>query len=165
MADVVMDHNFKIRFAEPGDHARIITVIPEWWGGRDISAGLPRMFLVHFWNTSFIIENGTGMIGFLVGFLSQANIFEAYIHFTGIHPNYRHQGLGRLLYKNFFGLCQKYDRKIVRACTSPVNKDSIAFHLKMGFVIEGGDGIVDGVPVTLNYNRPGDPKVLFTKRL
>ena len=52
---------------------------------------------------------------------------------------------------------------MVRSCTSPVNRDSIAFHQKMGFAIEPGDAEVDGIPVTLDYNRPGDHKVRFKK--
>ena len=165
MANLVIDHNFKLRFAEPADHARIISVMPDWWGGGDVRASLPRIFLLHFWNTSFIIENDDRMLGFLVGFLSPSNLGEAYIHLSGVHPVYRHQGLARLLYINFFGLCKKHDRKIVRACSQPVNKDALAFLLKMGFIADGGDSIVDGFPLTKDYDYPGDAKVLFTKIL
>ena len=54
---------------------------------------------------------------------------------------------------------------VVRSCTSPVNRDAFGFHRKMGFTIEPGDTVIDGIPVTLDYNRTGDPKVLFTKHL
>jgi ribosomal protein S18 acetylase RimI-like enzyme len=159
-------NNLRIRTAAPSDHAAIMAVMPDWWGGRDIRASLPKVFLMHFWNTSFIMENDRGeMIGFLIGFLSPANDREAYIHFAGIHPNYRRQGLGEMLFKRFFELSRENGRMIVRSCTSPVNKGSIAFHTRMGFAIEQGDGVVDGTPVTLDYNRPGDPKVLFIKHL
>jgi len=57
------------------------------------------------------------------------------------------------------------DRSIVKSCTSPVNKLSINFHRKMGFEIEAGDGIIDDVPVTLDYLGKGNPKVLFKKIL
>jgi hypothetical protein len=33
----------------------------------------------------------------------------------------------------------------------------------MGFDIKACDAPVDGIPVPLDYNRPGDPKVLFRK--
>jgi len=46
-----------------------------------------------------------------------------------------------------------------------MNKGSIAFHRKMGFHIERGEGDMDGIPVTRNYNRPDDPKVLFSRYL
>ncbi len=160
------ENNLRIRTAAPSDHAAIMSVMPDWWGGRDIRASLPRVFLMHFWNTSFILENDRGeMIGFLICFISPANDNEAYIHFCGIHPDYRKQGLGRMLFNRFFKLCHENGRTIVRSCTSPVNKGSIAFHTRMGFAIEQGDGVIDGTPVTLDYNRPGDPKVLFVKHL
>ena len=159
------ENEFRIRGAAPSDHAAIIAVMPDWWGGRDLRTSLPKVFLMHFWNTSFILENDHEMIGSLVGFLSPAYDKEAYIHFIGVHPQYRKRGLGKMLYERFFELCQEHGRTIVRSCTSPVNKKSIAFHTRMGFVIEPGDGVIDGTPVTLDYNRPGDPKVLFTKHL
>ena len=160
------ENNLRIRTAAPSDHAAIMSVMPDWWGGRDIRASLPRVFLMHFWNTSFILENDRGeMIGFLICFISPANDNEAYIHFCGIHPDYRKQGLGRMLFNRFFKLCHENGRTIVRSCTSPVNKGSIAFHTRMGFAIEQDDGVMDGTPVTLDYNRPGDPKVLFVKHL
>ena len=42
----------------------------EWWGGRDLTAMLPKLFLNHFNDTSFVAENNDRMIGFLIGFLS-----------------------------------------------------------------------------------------------
>lgn len=74
-------------------------------------------------------------------------------------------GLGRALYQKFFEICIAHSRLIVRSCTSPVNKLSIGFHQRMGFAIEPGDSIVDGVPVVMNYLRDNDPKVLFKKEL
>ena len=158
-------NNLRIRTAAPSDHTAIMSVMPDWWSGRDIRASLPRVFLLHFWNTSFILESDSGMIGFLIGFLSPANNGEAYIHFCGVHPDYRKQGLGRMLFDRFYELCRENGRTIVRSCTSPVNKGSIAFHGRMGFAIEQGDSVVDGTPVTLDYNRPDDPKISFVKHL
>ena len=137
----------------------------DWWGGRDLRRSVPKVFLLHFWNTSFIVEKDCEIIAFLVGFLSPAYDREAYIHFTGVHPDYRMQGLGKAMYERFFELCRRRERTIIHACTSPVNKVSIDFHTRMGFLIEPGDGVVEGVCVSLDYNRPGDHKVLFTKYL
>ena len=105
------------------------------------------------------------MIGFLIGFMSPALENEAYVHFMGIHPDFRNKGLGKILYERFFELCRQQNRTIVRACTSPVNKGSVAFHRKIGFQVESGDDQVDGIPVTSDYNRPGDHKVKFTKQI
>lgn len=126
---------------------------------------VPRLFLEHFSGTSFILENNKELIGFLIGFLSPDKKGEGYIHFSGVNPEHRHQGLGRYLYHSFEKLCLENDCRIIRSCTSPVNKTSILFHSKTGFKIEEGDSVLDGIPVTLDYNRPDDPKVLFKKTI
>ena len=53
----------------------------------------------------------------------------------------------------------------IRGATSPVNKLSIEFHTKLGFIIEPGDTVIDGVVVNLHYNRPDDDKVTFLKTI
>ena len=159
----MMKKGTTIRKAEPSDHDKIISALQAWWGGRDLTAMLPKLFLNHFNQTSFVIENKGQMIGFLIGFMSPALKDEAYVHFMGVHPDFRKKGLGQTLYKHFFDLCRTNGRTIVRACTSPVNRDSVAFHEKIGFQVESGDDEIDGIPVTRDYNRPGDHKVRFTK--
>ncbi len=155
-----------IRYSEPSDHPRIIKVMKDWWDGRDLTSMLPRLFLEHFFNTSLVIEDRTNeLIAFLIGFLSQSQTNECYIHFAGVHPKYRGLGLGAYLYHRFFQISKENNRAMVRACTSPVNKGSIEFHKKMGFQIEPGNGQLFDVSVTLDYNYPDDPKVLFVKIL
>jgi len=165
MESNLVKKDFKIRNGKPSDHARIVSVMQNWWNGRDLTAMLPKLFLIHFRETTFIVERGNELIGFLVGFLSQSRRNEGYIHFVGVHPGFRNDGIGTFLYERFFELCRKQSRTIIRACTSPVNKGSIEFHIKMGFQIEPGNGEMDGFFVMLDYNRPGDPKVLFTRIL
>jgi GNAT superfamily N-acetyltransferase len=145
----------------PADHQRIIAVMKNWWRGRDLTPMLPKLFLDHFCDTSFIIEKEEELISFLIGFLSPSRTREGYIHFVGVHPNYRRIGLGEFLYHRFFNICKEHHRDTIRACTSPVNKGSIAFHKKLGFIISKGNGEVDGIQVSLDYNGPDDDKVLF----
>lgn len=156
---------FTIRTAKPSDHHRVIRVMPDWWKGRDLTAMLPKLFLIHFADTSFVIEKDGELAGFLVGFLSPTCPDEGYVHFMGVHPDHQKKGLGTFLYNRFFEICRRNGRRVVRACTSPVNRDSIAFHQRIGFSLEPGDGEVDGIPYTSNYNRPADEKVLFKKEL
>lgn len=153
--------DLKIRNSKPSDHHRIIAVLKKWWGGRDLTWMLPKLFLIHFNNTSFVIERGDELIAFLIGFLSSAETKEGYIHFAGVHPDYRGIGLGAYLYDRFFQICRENNRNIVRSCTSPVNKGSIEFHKKLGFNISIGNAEIDRIQVTLDYNKPDDPKVLF----
>ena len=155
----------KVRHTDPSDHPKIINVMEDWWNGRDLTYMLPRLFLVHFCNTSFIIEKDKKLIAFLVGFFSPSRKSEGYIHFAGIHPEYGSKGIGAYLYNCFSQICLENKRNIIRACTSPVNKGSIVFHTKIGFEIEKGNAVIDGVQVTLDYNKSNDPKVLFKKAL
>ena len=155
--------NIKIRKGKPDDHDRIVPVMKDWWGGRDLTPMLPKLFLIHFHDTVLIAEKENELIGFLIGFLSQSYAEEAYIHFVGVHPEFRKKGLAKMLYENFFDICQKHHRTTIRACTSPVNKGSIKFHQSMGFQLEPGNSEIDGVPVTLDYNRTGDHKVLLKR--
>ncbi len=155
----------EIRNGRPSDHRKVIAVMPDWWGGRDLTSSLPKILFIHFSNTIYIAENNDQLIGFLVGFLSQSYGNVGYIHFVGVNPDYRKHGIGRLLYQKFYDASTRNGRTIVKCCTSPVNKLSIVFHQRMGFTIEDGDEIVDGIPVTMNFLRENAPMVLFKKEL
>ena len=45
-----------IRNAEPADYARVIGEVDAWWGGRPMAPMLPKLFFVHFRDTSFAAE-------------------------------------------------------------------------------------------------------------
>jgi ribosomal protein S18 acetylase RimI-like enzyme len=156
---------FSIRHVEPNDCQPIISVVDDWWGGRNMSDMLPRLFFVHFRQTSFVAEIEGRIIGFIIGFVSQTFPTEAYIHFAGIHPDFRKCGLGRVLYERFFEVARDLGRTVVRCVTSPVNKGSIAFHLRMGFNIEISETIVEGISVAKNYDGQDRDRVLFSKTL
>ena len=158
---MALPENITIRNAGPSDHKAVLSVMTEWWGGRDLRTSLPKLLFIHFSPTSFIAEENGRLAGFLVGFLSQSFPEEAYIHFAGVHPDLRRKGLARALYQTFFQAVRNRDRTIVRSCTSPENRLSIKFHRSMGFALEPGDTIIDGFPVTTGYLRENDPKVIF----
>ena len=40
----MMPKNISIREAKPSDHARVIAALQNWWGGRDLSAMLPKLW-------------------------------------------------------------------------------------------------------------------------
>jgi ribosomal protein S18 acetylase RimI-like enzyme len=154
-----------IRHIEPSDYQPVISVLNDWWGGRNMSDMLPKLFFVHFRNTSFVAESEGKIVGFLIGFLSQVFPDQAYIHFAGIHPDYRRKGLAGKLYRHFFETARKHGCKVVRCVTSPVNKLSIAFHLRIGFSIEAGDKLIEGISIAENYDGRGGDRVLFVKLL
>lgn len=153
----------QIRNAEPRDYYFVSAVINDWWGGRQMRDMLPKLFFTHFRETSFIVEENKAIVGFLNGFYSQTFPDEAYIHFVGVHPDYRTAGVARMLYERLFEVVRANGRHVVRCVTSPVNKTSIAFHLRMGFEIEAGDQVEDGVSVHADYDGKGESRVLFVK--
>src|SRR6185437_6031745 len=90
-------------------------------GGRSMAAMLPKLFFVHFRDTSFVAEEDGRVVAFLCGFRSQTHDDEAYIHFVAVAP-----------------------RTTVRAVTSPANERSVAFHRALGFEVERVDEEYDG---------------------
>lgn len=144
----------QIRHAEPSDYATVIASIDDWWGGRRMAAMLPKLFFVHFRDTSFVAEQDGELVGFLCGFRSQTFPDEAYVHFVGVSPAARGSGLGRELYERFFAAVAP--RTVVRCVTSPVNEASVAFHTAIGFEVERIDDDYDG---------SGESRVLLVKHL
>jgi predicted GNAT superfamily acetyltransferase len=145
-----------IRRAEPSDHARVMAVLDEWWGGRRMVDMLPKLFFVHFRNTSLVVERDGELVGFLVGFLSPAQPEDAYVHFVGVSPAERGTGLGRELYERFFALARAAGRARVSCVTSPANTGSLAFHTALGF---------EPSPPQAGYDGPGEDRVVLTRAL
>jgi ribosomal protein S18 acetylase RimI-like enzyme len=143
-----------IRHADPADHARVVAVVDAWWGGRPMAAMLPKLFFIHFRDTSFVADDDGELAGFLCGFRSQTFDDEAYIHFVGVDPSRRGSGLGRMLYERFFDAIAP--RTVVHAVTSPVNERSVAFHRALGFEVDR---------VQPDYDGRGEARVQLVKRL
>lgn len=154
-----------LRHLEPSDYAPIIAVVDDWWGGRKMAEGLPKLFFVHFRQTNFAAVEGDAIVGFLAGFRSQTFPEQAYIHYVGVDPNRHGRGIGRMLYARFFAATRELGCTEVHCVTSPVNKTSIAFHTAMGFAIEPGDKEIDGIAVASDYDGRGGDRVRFVYRL
>jgi ribosomal protein S18 acetylase RimI-like enzyme len=148
--------SIEIRHAKPSDYGRIIGRINVWWAGREMAPMLPKLFFIHFEGTSFVAEDDGELAGFVCGFLSQTAADEAYIHFVGVDPERRGEGLGRELYERFFEEVRTNGRTMVRCVTSPLNERSVAFHESLGFEVER---------VVPDYDGPGEDRVLLLKRL
>lgn len=154
-----------IRHMTKSDFDYLLTVIDNWWGW-PTSFKFHPVYLYQFGNTAFVMEDNGKVVGFVVGFISQTDPQEAYIHLVATEPQYRTKGIARTLYKRFFtevftrGCCR------VRAITIPTNRESIAFHKHMGFRILEDHAIeVEGVKAVKNYSGPGQHRVVFIKDL
>lgn len=143
------------RPARPDDYDAIAAVLDGWWG-RPVLAALPRLFLDHFCASSLVMEDSGGIRAFLIGILSPSQPEHAYVHFAGVAPAARREGLARLLYEEFFALARADGRRVVSAVTAPVNSGSIAFHRSLGFTVTG--------PVP-DYDGPGRDFIVFERAL
>lgn len=117
---------------------------------------LPKLFFLHFRETSFVAERHGELAGFLIGFLSQALPEEAYVHFVGVSPAERGTGLGRELYEHFFAAARSRGRIRVSCVTSPLNAGSLAFHTAIGF---------EPSPPQPGYDGPGEDRVVLTRTI
>lgn len=154
-----------IRSLLPDDFQQISSVVDDWWGGRPMRSMIPRLFFEHFNSTSLAIGAPGQVVGFLIGFASPSVRECAYIHFVGVHPSHRGEGLGRSMYEAFFRNVAVLRCKEVQCITSPSNTGSIAFHRSIGFRLLPGTGEIGGVPVFLDDAAPGEHRVRFSKAL
>lgn len=145
------------RTAAPADHAVVIAQLDPWWGGRHMADMLPRLFFDHFRDTSFVAtaEDGS-VVAFVVAFASPHDPDMGYIHFVGVHPDWRGRDLGRAAYARVFVALQDRGCRRVTAVTSPVNSASLAFHQALGF--EASAPVAD-------YDGPGQDRIVLTRDL
>ena len=154
-------HDLVWRTATATDADAIAAAIETWWA-RHLRHFVHPLFLEHFGDTCLVVEDHGTLVAFVVGMLSQRHTGEAYVHFLGVHPDYRHLGLGRQLYQRFAAVVRARGATLIVAETGAFNAQSVAFHRRLGFTFEEGDVIVDGVPVTRNVHGTGEDVVLFS---
>ncbi|RLP52833.1 MAG: GNAT family N-acetyltransferase [Ketobacter sp.] len=146
------------------DYDYVIERLNSWWGGRNMADMLPRLFFTYFQTSSFLCAIDGKVVGFIVGFLSDSVRDTGYVHFVGVDPECRMQGVGKELYSKFSEFCAVNGVKIVKCVTSPQNTDSITFHHRLGFKASGYDSKGHPIPI-LNYDGPGEDRVLFSIQL
>lgn len=160
----------ELRFRRPteADHATIVGLVDEWWGGRAVHQLLPRLWFQHFTGTSWIAATADGnLAGFLIGFVSPDRPDEAYVHMVGTDPNHRRRGVGAALYERFIGDVRGQGVTTVKAVTWPGNQVSVRFHRSIGFVPLAGPGTQNlyGSPAFPDYDGDRDDRVVFMRRV
>jgi GNAT superfamily N-acetyltransferase len=153
----VEDGGLTVRPARPADFDTIIAVVDDWWG-RAMSAGLPRLFLDHFFGTSLIAEHDGELAGFLIGFLSPSKPQDAYIHFARVAPAWRRTGLARRLYEQFFDRARHDGRTVVKAITFPAEPSVHRFPPGAGVYGLRSDRGLRRAPAGPDRLSPRDPR-------
>jgi GNAT superfamily N-acetyltransferase len=118
-----------LREVASGDYEYLIGRVDDWWGGRSMAPMLPRLFFDHFPATTRIAcdADDGATLGFVCGFVSQADPRVAYIHFVGVDPAARGRDVGRTLYRWFAAQARARGCTSIACVTSPVNTGSRAF--------------------------------------
>ena len=155
---------FSWRPAEAGDAILVGKALDDWWDQRLRHCVQPQL-LEHFGDTALIVEAGGELVAFLIGWFSQRFPEVAYVHFMGVRNDYRRRGLGGELYRRFAALSRAQGRTVLRAETGSFNQRSVAFHRSMGFTIEAGDEVIDGVAVKRDTIGIGGDYVVFSMDL
>jgi ribosomal protein S18 acetylase RimI-like enzyme len=130
---------------------------------------LPKLWFKDFSQTSFVIRRENFQpIAFLVGYISQAEKSKAYVHFIGVDPEFRTEGLGTTLYKAFASKVLDLGANRIEAVTSPANKTSLGFHESLGFMaMEIGENLV--LPTVASghkdFDGVGEDGVILVKTL
>jgi len=160
--------DFKIRNTLEEDFVKIAELADNCSPMETERNSIYHIFTKFFKNTSLVAELPSGEIGgFLLGFISQDNPEEAYIHLLGIDPKVRRRGIGRKLVDEFLEVSALKGCKMVYLITKPINWNSISFYKKLGFLEDKeGDTInIMGITAIRNYNGMGEHMVVFYKLL
>lgn len=143
------------------DYEYLIQHLNDWWGGRNMVDMLPRLFFIHFQQSSFVFEENGKVIGFLIGFVSQTCKETGYVHFVGVDPVYRKNKVATRLYLEFIAHCKSQKITVIKCVTSPRNKKSVAFHHELGF--KASEYNEKGLPVAIpNYDGSYEHRVVLS---
>jgi len=127
-----------------------------------------HIFTKFFKSTSLVAELPSGGIGgFILGFISQENPEEAYIHLLCVDPKMRGKHVGRKLVEKFIGEVTLRECTKICLITKPINWNSISFYKKLGFLEDKSQETINilGVNAVKNYNGMGQHMVVFYKSI
>lgn len=156
-----------IRNAQETDFMSCVQIAGRAWPEFKERESIYHLFCKFFNNTCFVCEQDGVIQAFLLGFISQVDASQAYIHLVAVDPPAQRQGLANRLYQKFFETVSGMGVRQVRLIVNPDNAASLAFHKKLGFEADlHGDTIqVEGVVAVKNYNGPGIHMVPFSRPL
>jgi ribosomal protein S18 acetylase RimI-like enzyme len=156
-----------IRTAHEVDFFSCVTISRKAWPEFKERESIYHLFCKFFNNTCFVCDDDESIKGFLLGFMSQVDNSQAYIHLVAVDPSAQRHGLATQLYHRFFQAAQGLGARQVRLIVNPDNSGSLAFHKKLGFDVDlHGETIeIDGIRAVKDYNGPGIHMVPFVRSL
>lgn len=155
----------RIRPMTRADFHYLCRVVDAWWGDA-VRYLLHPLYVDHFADTCFVLDDEHGLAGFVIGFVSQSRPEEAYVHMIGTAPEQRGQGVGLALYEHFFAAARARGCRRVAAVTVPGNAGSLAFHRRLGFEFRSAGAVWEAdVPILPDHAGPGVPCVVMERAL
>jgi ribosomal protein S18 acetylase RimI-like enzyme len=156
-----MKKPIEISICTQQDYNQILEDLSEFWDGRD-TRHLHHPFLIHeFGNTAFVIREGSRVVAYLFGFVSQTEPV-GYVHTIAVRASARRQHVAQHLFGHFVQFARSHGCRHVKAITTPSNSGSIAFHKNLGMQLLGEPN-TDGIPTVPNYAGLGASRVVFWK--
>jgi ribosomal protein S18 acetylase RimI-like enzyme len=156
-----------IRNARETDFMNCVLIARRAWPEFKERESIYHVFCKFFNNTCFVCDADGSINAFLLGFLSQVDASEAYIHLVAVDPPAQRQGLAKQLYQRFFKTVSALGARQVRLIVNPDNAGSLAFHRTLGFEadLHGETIIVGGVQAVRDYNGPNLHMVPLSRSL
>jgi ribosomal protein S18 acetylase RimI-like enzyme len=156
-----------IRNVREADFTECFEIARRAWPEFHERESIYHLFCKFFSNTSFIGEANAVTVAFLLGFISQVDREQGYIHLVAVEPAAQRTGAARELYERFFGEVGQLGVREVRLIVNPDNAASLAFHRKLGFTadLHGPTTEVDNVIAVKDYNGPGIHMVPFYRKI
>jgi ribosomal protein S18 acetylase RimI-like enzyme len=156
-----------IRNAREEDFVSCVLIAKRAWPEFQERNSIYHLFCKFFSNTCFVAEEDGKFLAFLLGFISQVNHLESYIHLVAVDPSAQRRGLASSLYHRFFEVVTGLGAQKVRLIVNPDNNESLLFHEKLGFKLDLHGDIVEisGVSAVKDYNGPGIHMVPFLRPL
>jgi ribosomal protein S18 acetylase RimI-like enzyme len=156
-----------IRNARETDFVSCVQIARKAWPEFKERESIYHLFCKFFNNTCFVCEQDGEIHAFLLGFISQVDGSQAYIHLVAVDPSAQRQGFASKLYQKFFEKAHALGAQVVRLIVNPDNPGSLVFHKKLGFQPKlHGDAIeIEGVLAVKDYNGPQLHMVPFFRPL
>jgi len=159
--------DFKIRTVVEEDFNEISMVAENCSPMTNERKSIYHIFTKFFKKTSLVIidDEDENVNGFLLGFISQDEPENSYIHLLCIEPSLRGQNMAFKLLDEFIKIVSARGCSKVSLICKPSNKRAIKFYNEHNFVQQKSDKTVEinGIDVFKDYDGPDDDKIVFYK--
>lgn len=161
----------RLRQVESADHGAILAGIAAGWSGPagfgepDPWLLLPRMLLETAAPSSLVVTANGEVWGYLVGLLPDDEGAEAYVHLLGVAPVPDASRIAQGMLDRFAELALAAGLSRARLAVPPGDMALLGHCLAARFAIQPGTGTVAGTPVIVDYDGPGQHRVVLVRQL